>query len=129
MRIVITGGAGFLGSHLVEHFLDRGDSVVALDNFKTGDPKNIAPFKNNKRFAFIRQDVTRYIDVRGRVDAVLHFASPASPVDYARYPIPTLKVGALGTHNALGLSKHKKAIFMLASTSEIYGDQIGRAHV
>jgi dTDP-glucose 4,6-dehydratase len=122
MRLVITGGAGFLGSHLVEHFLNNGDKVVAIDNFKTSSPKNIAPFKKNKRFSFIEQDVTRFMKVPGAVDAVLHFASPASPDDYLHFPIPTLKVGALGTHNALGLAKHKGAVFMIASTSEVYGD-------
>jgi dTDP-glucose 4,6-dehydratase len=124
VRLVITGGAGFLGSHLVEHFLGQGHSVVVLDNFKTGDPRNIAPFKKNRRFHFIKQDVSRHITVPGKVDKVLHFASPASPIDYAKWPIPTLKVGALGTHNALGLAKHKKAVFMLASTSEVYGDPL-----
>jgi dTDP-glucose 4,6-dehydratase len=122
MRLVITGGAGFLGSHLVEHFLAKGDKVVAIDNFKTSSPKNIAPFRKNKRFSFIEQDVTRFMKVAGAVDAVLHFASPASPDDYLHFPIPTLKVGALGTHNALGLAKHKGAVFFLASTSEVYGD-------
>jgi dTDP-glucose 4,6-dehydratase len=122
MRLVIMGGAGFLGSHLVEHFLAQGHKVVAIDNFKTSTPKNIAAFRKNKRFTFIEQDVTRFIKIPGAVDAVLHFASPASPIDYLHFPIPTLKVGALGTHNALGLAKHKKAVFMLASTSEVYGD-------
>ncbi len=124
MRIVITGAAGFLGSHLVERFLKEGHSVVGIDNFKTGTPKNLAPFRSSPRFKFIRQDVTEYIHVPGRVDAVMHFASPASPIDYAKYPIPTLKVGALGTHNALGLAKKRKARFMIASTSEIYGDPL-----
>jgi dTDP-glucose 4,6-dehydratase len=122
MRLVITGGAGFLGSHLVEHYLKQGHRVVVLDNFKTGRRENLAPFRGNSRFEFIERDVTKYIDVSGRVDAVLHFASPASPIDYLHFPIPTLKVGALGTHNALGLAKHKRAIFMIASTSEVYGD-------
>ncbi len=124
MRLVITGGAGFLGSHLVQHYLGQGHKVVVLDNFKTGRRENIAPFKANPRFQFIERDVTRYIDVPGRVDAVLHFASPASPYDYLHFPIPTLKVGALGTHNALGLAKDKKAVFMIASTSEVYGDPL-----
>jgi dTDP-glucose 4,6-dehydratase len=122
MRLVITGGAGFLGSHLVEHFLDQGHKVVAIDNFKTSTPKNIAPFRKNPRFSFIEHDVTGFIKVGGPVDAVMHFASPASPDDYLHFPIPTLKVGALGTHNALGLAKHKDAVFMIASTSEVYGD-------
>src|SRR5438309_538952 len=114
MRILITGGAGFLGSHLAEFFLRKGHSVIVVDNFKTGSRQNIAPFFTNSKFRFVKQDVTTYISVPGRLDAVLHFASPASPIDYAKFPIPTLKVGALGTHNALGLAKHKKAIFMLA---------------
>ena len=124
MRIVITGAAGFLGSHLVERFLKEGHEVVGLDNFKTGNPQNIAPFWDHPKFRFIKRDVTEYIDVPGKVDAVLHFASPASPIDYAKFPIPTLKVGALGTHNALGLAKDRKAVFMIASTSEIYGDPL-----
>ena len=122
MRLVITGGAGFLGSHLVEHFLEQGHKVVAIDNFKTSTPKNLAPLRRNPRLTFIEHDVTRFIKVAGSVDAVLHFASPASPDDYLRFPIPTLKVGALGTHNALGLAKDKGAAFLLASTSEVYGD-------
>jgi dTDP-glucose 4,6-dehydratase len=122
MRLVITGGAGFLGSHLVEHFLNQGHKVVAIDNFKTSSPRNIGPFRKNPRFSFIEHDVTGFIKVAGSVDAVMHFASPASPDDYLNFPIPTLKVGALGTHNALGLAKHKGAVFMIASTSEVYGD-------
>ena len=124
MRILITGGAGFLGSHLAEHFLSQGDRVIAIDNFLTGRLENIKPFFSNPCFKFIKQDVTNYIDVPGKLDVVLHFASPASPIDYAHFPIPTLKVGALGTHKALGLAKHKKAIFMIASTSEVYGDPL-----
>ena len=124
MRIIITGGAGFLGSHLAEHFLDEGGTVVVIDNLRTGRLENVKPFLKHRRFEFIRHDVTRHIEVPGRVDAVLHFASPASPADYEKYPIPTLKVGAMGTHNALGLAKHKKAVFMLASTSEVYGDPL-----
>ena len=124
MRILITGGAGFLGSHLGEHFLSRGHKVVAIDNLLTGRMENIRALLRNPDFKFIKHDVTTFIDVPGKLDAVLHFASPASPIDYAEYPIPTLKVGALGTHKALGLAKHKKAIFMLASTSEIYGDPL-----
>ena len=106
-RIVITGGAGFLGSHLCDRFLDRGDDVVALDNLSTGAVANIEHHFGNPRFTFVEQDVTRYIWVPGPVDAVLHFASPASPVDYLELPIQTLKVGSLGTHNSLGLAKAK----------------------
>ena len=122
MRILITGGAGFIGSHLCERFLKEGHSVTAIDNLLTGRLSNIDPLFKNPHFTFIKQDVTNFIHVPGKVDAILHFASPASPVDYAKYPIPTLKVGALGTHKALGLAKEKGAIFMLASTSEVYGD-------
>ena len=124
MRIVITGGAGFLGSHLCEHFLSQGHRVIAIDNLLTGRLANIEPLFHNANFTFIKQDVTNFLHVPGKVDAVLHFASPASPDDYHKYPIPTLKVGALGTHKALGLAKDKKAVFMLASTSEIYGDPL-----
>ena len=122
MRILITGGAGFIGSHLCERFLKEGHSVTAIDNLLTGRLSNIDPLFKNPHFTFIKQDVTNFIHVPGKVDAILHFASPASPVDYAKYPIPTLKVGALGTHKALGLAKEKGAIFMLASTSEVDGD-------
>ena len=121
-RVLITGGAGFLGSHLCEHFLKKGCSVTAVDNLLTGSLSNVSPLFKNPRFQFIKQDVTGYLHVPGRLDLVMHFASPASPVDYARWPIPTLKVGALGTHKALGLAKDKKAMFVLASTSEVYGD-------
>ena len=124
MRLLITGGAGFLGSHLADHFLARGDSVVVFDNLITGRMENVSHLFENPRFTFIKQDVTDYVHVSGKLDAVLHFASPASPIDYAMYPIPTLKVGALGTHKALGLAKDKKAVFMLASTSETYGDPL-----
>ncbi len=124
MRLLITGGAGFLGSHLVERFLDRGDDVTAMDDLSTGRLSNLSPFFQNPRFVFVKHNVVDYIHVPGKLDAVLHFASPASPVDYARFPIPTLKVGALGTHKALGLAKDKKAVFMLASTAEIYGDPL-----
>ena len=122
MKILITGGAGFIGSHLCERFLKDGHSVTAIDNLLTGRISNIEALFKNQKFTFIKQDVTNFLHVPGRVDAILHFASPASPVDYAKYPIPTLKVGALGTHKALGLAKEKGAIFMLASTSEVYGD-------
>ncbi|MDE1976702.1 MAG: SDR family oxidoreductase [Elusimicrobia bacterium] len=124
MRLVITGGAGFLGSHLAERFLGQGHAVTVLDNLLTGRLENIEPLFGRPGFTFVKQDVTNFIHVPGKVDAVLHFASPASPDDYAKYPIPTLKVGALGTHKALGLAKDKKAIFMIASTSEIYGDPL-----
>ncbi|MDE2292495.1 MAG: SDR family oxidoreductase [Elusimicrobia bacterium] len=123
-RILITGAAGFLGSHLAETLLERGAEVVGMDNFITGRVENIDPLFKNPRFTFIRQDVTNFIHVPGKLDAVLHFASPASPIDYAEFPIPTLKVGALGTHKALGLAKDKGARFMLASTSEVYGDPL-----
>jgi dTDP-glucose 4,6-dehydratase len=122
-RVVITGAAGFIGSHLSETLLDRGYSVVGIDNLLTGDTANIAHLRN-RDFLFIKHDVTNYIFVDGPVDAVLHWASPASPIDYLELPIPTLKVGALGTHKALGLAKEKKARFMLASTSEVYGDPL-----
>ncbi|MGH7277872.1 MAG: UDP-glucuronic acid decarboxylase family protein [Candidatus Rokuibacteriota bacterium] len=124
MRVVVTGGAGFIGSHLCEFLLGRGDDVVCLDNFITGSPANIRPLEGQRRFTLVRHDVTEYIDVEGPVDWVLHFASPASPVDYLEFPIQTLKVGSLGTHNALGLAKTKGAGFLLASTSEVYGDPL-----
>ena len=122
-RVVITGAAGFIGSHLSETLLDRGYTVVGIDNLLTGSTANIAHLAN-RDFTFIKHDVTNYIFVEGKVDAVLHWASPASPIDYLELPIPTLKVGALGTHKALGLAKEKKARFMLASTSEVYGDPL-----
>jgi dTDP-glucose 4,6-dehydratase len=123
MRIVITGAAGFIGSHLSETLLDRGHSVVGIDNLLTGDTANISHLAG-RDFTFIKHDVTNYINVEGPVDAVLHWASPASPIDYLELPIPTLKVGALGTHKALGLAKAKGARFVLASTSEVYGDPL-----
>lgn len=124
MRVLITGGAGFLGSHLCDRFLAEGHSVIAVDNLITGNTRNIAHLAGNQNFQFIRHDVTNYIYIAGPIDAVLHFASPASPIDYLKLPIQTLKVGALGTHNALGLALHKGAKFLLASTSEIYGDPL-----
>jgi len=123
-RVLITGGAGFIGSHLCERFLNEGDEVICVDNLITGNADNIAHLFSNKRFSFIPQDVTNYIYVKGPVDAILHFASPASPVDYLELPIQTLKVGSLGTHKALGLAKEKNARFLLASTSEVYGDPL-----
>jgi dTDP-glucose 4,6-dehydratase len=122
-RVVITGAAGFIGSHLAETLLDRGYSVVGIDNLLTGDIANIAHLRN-RDFEFIKHDVTNYIYIDGPVDYVLHWASPASPIDYLELPIPTLKVGALGTHKALGLAKAKSARFVLASTSEVYGDPL-----
>jgi Nucleoside-diphosphate-sugar epimerases len=122
MRVLITGGAGFLGSHLVERFLAEGHTVIAMDNLITGTTDNIAHLAGHERFTFIKHDVTNYIFIEGPLDAILHFASPASPVDYLELPIQTLKVGALGTHKVLGLAKDKGARFLLASTSEVYGD-------
>jgi dTDP-glucose 4,6-dehydratase len=121
-HVVITGGAGFLGSHLAERFLREGSRVTVVDNLLTGRRENVAHLADADGFAFVQHDVTRHLDVAGGVDAVLHFASPASPIDYLRLPIPTMKVGALGTHNMLGLAKAKGARFLLASTSEVYGD-------
>ena len=122
MRILITGAAGFLGSHLAERFLSEDHEVVGLDNLITGSADNISHLLEDERFTFYEYDVTEFIYVAGNVDGVLHFASPASPVDYLRYPIQTLKVGSLGTHKALGLAKAKRSRFLLASTSEVYGD-------
>jgi dTDP-glucose 4,6-dehydratase len=123
-RAVVTGGAGFLGSHLCDRLLLRGYEVIAMDNLITGDTSNIAHLMGNERFRFVHHDVTEYIFLDGPVDCILHFASPASPIDYLRFPIQTLKVGSLGTHKALGLAKHKHARFLLASTSEVYGDPL-----
>ena len=123
MRIVITGAAGFIGSHLAERLLDQGHSVIGIDNLLTGDLANIAHL-SGRDFVFVRHNVTNYINVDGPVDRVYHWASPASPIDYLEWPIPTLKVGALGTHNALGLALAKNARFFLASTSEVYGDPL-----
>lgn len=122
MRTVVTGGAGFLGSHLCDALLARGDEVVCLDNLITGSSDNIAHLMGHPKFRFVHHDVTEYIFLDGAVDNVLHFASPASPLDYLKLPIQTLKVGSLGTHKALGLAKAKNARFLLASTSEVYGD-------
>ncbi|HYT82017.1 MAG TPA: UDP-glucuronic acid decarboxylase family protein [Gemmatimonadales bacterium] len=124
MRILVTGAAGFLGSHLCDRLLAADHEVVGIDNFITGSAPNLAHLEGHARFQLVRQDVTTFITVDGPLDGVLHFASPASPIDYLEYPIPTLKVGALGTHNTLGLAKAKGARFLLASTSEVYGDPL-----
>jgi len=121
-RIVITGGAGFLGSHLCDRFIQRGLKVICVDNLITGNLKNIKHLARNKDFDFIKHDVSEDLHIKGKIDYILHFASPASPVDYLNYPIPTLKVGSLGAHNTLGLAKLKKARYLIASTSEVYGD-------
>jgi dTDP-glucose 4,6-dehydratase len=122
-RTLITGGAGFIGSHLCDYFLRLGHEVICMDNLLTGDISNIAHIRNQD-FLFIKHDVTNYIYVEGRLDYLLHFASPASPIDYEKLPIQTLKVGSLGTHKALGLAMEKNATFLLASTSEVYGDPL-----
>jgi dTDP-glucose 4,6-dehydratase len=124
VRILITGGSGFLGSHLADRMLKEGHQVVAMDNLITGNTDNIQHLAGRDDFEFVKHNVSDYIYVGGQIDAVMHFASPASPIDYLKYPIPTLKVGALGTHNALGVALAKNARFLLASTSEIYGDPL-----
>lgn len=124
MRILITGGAGFIGSHLTDRLIGEGHQVVVMDNLVTGDLANIAHHRSNPRFEYLHHNVSNHIHVSGHLDWVLHFASPASPIDYLQLPIQTLKVGAMGTHNALGLARAKGAKFMLASTSEVYGDPL-----
>ena len=124
MRVLVTGGAGFIGSHLCDFFARAGHDVVCMDNFVTGSPDNIAHLDGHRRFTFVRHNVTEYIEIAGGVDWVLNFASPASPRDYLELPIQTLKVGAMGTHRMLGLAKAKGARFLLASTSEVYGDPL-----
>ena len=123
-NILITGGAGFIGSHLVETFLAMDNRVICVDNFITGSMDNIMPFFKNKNFELIEHDITKHLDIEGRIDYIFHFASPASPIDYLELPIQTLKVGALGTHNALGIAKKKNSVFLSASTSEVYGDPL-----
>jgi dTDP-glucose 4,6-dehydratase len=124
MRVLVTGAAGFLGSHLCQRLLDEGHEVIGMDNFVTGRPRNIAALFENTRFHFVQHDVTNFVYVEGPLDAVMHFASPASPIDYLELPIQTLKVGSLGTHKTLGLAKAKGARYFLASTSEVYGDPL-----
>lgn len=124
MRILLTGGAGFVGSHLAERLLSDGNEVICMDNLITGNVNNIAHLAGNENFEFIKHDVSKYIYIKGQIDAVLHLASPASPIDYLEHPIKTLKVGSLGTHNALGVAKSRGSKFLLASTSEVYGDPL-----
>lgn len=124
MRVIVTGGAGFIGSHLCQRLIEEGHKVICIDNLITGSPENIKHLLTVKNFRFLEHNITKYIDIGEEIDFVLHFASPASPEDYLKFPIQTLKVGSLGTHNALGLAKEKKAKFMLASTSEVYGDPL-----
>lgn len=123
-RVLITGAAGFLGSHLCDRFVNENYHVIGMDNFITGDPKNLAHLNNHPQFEFMEHDVTEFIKIEGNLDYILHFASPASPIDYLKIPIQTLKVGSLGTHNLLGLAKAKKARILIASTSEVYGDPL-----
>jgi len=123
-RVLITGAAGFLGSHLCDRFIKEKFQVIGMDNFITGDIKNIKHLLNDSNFQFIEHDVTKFIDLKGNLDYILHFASPASPIDYLKIPIQTLKVGSIGTHNLLGLAKAKKARMLIASTSEVYGDPL-----
>lgn len=123
-RILITGGAGFIGSHLSELFLAKGYEVICMDNLITGKVGNIKHLLNERRFKFVKHDISEKINIKGKVDYILHFASPASPVDYLKYPISTLKVGSLGTHNVLGVAKSKRSVFLMASTSEVYGDPL-----
>ncbi|HLG24977.1 MAG TPA: UDP-glucuronic acid decarboxylase family protein [Candidatus Nanoarchaeia archaeon] len=123
-NVVVTGGAGFIGSHLCEFLLDKGHKVTAVDNLITGSLKNIEHLRSNRNFNYIHHDVSKHIVIDGKVDLIMHFASPASPIDYQKIPIQTLKVGSLGTHNSLGLALAKKAKFLLASTSEVYGDPL-----
>ena len=124
VKVMITGGAGFIGSHLSAFLLGEGCKVIVVDNLITGNIQNLSEFKDNPDFKFIKQDITKFIAIEGDLDYVLHFASPASPIDYITFPIQTLKVGSLGTHNALGVAKAKNAKFLLASTSEVYGDPL-----
>ncbi len=124
MNYLVTGGSGFIGSHLCNRLISENHRVICIDNLITGNPENISHFQNNKNFRFIKQDVTEYIDLDEDIDCILHFASPASPIDYLELPIQTLKVGSLGTHKALGLAKAKGASFLLASSSEVYGDPL-----